>query len=95
MILTQPVEEVIPFLGLCMREVRDIATHHVPAFEPNNNTLGPFIREKIRRALHKTRTARINGTKQAFASYFRRDLHKTCLILEQNFWLFLFCPRLK
>ena len=49
----------------------------------------------VRRALHKTRTARINGTKQAFASYFRRDLHKTRLILEQNFWLFLFCPRLK
>ena len=57
--------------------------------------LGPFIREEIRRALHKTRTARINGTKQAFASYFRRDFHKTRLILEQNFWLFLFCPRLK
>ena len=45
--------------------------------------------------LNKTRTARINGTKQAFASYFRRDLHKTRLILEQNFWLFLFCPRIK
>ena len=57
-------------------------------------TLGPFIREKTRRALPKTRTTRINGTKQAFASYFRRDLH-TRLILEQNFWLFLFCPRLK
>ena len=49
----------------------------------------------VRLALHKTRTARINGTKQVFASYFRRDLHKTRLILEQNFWLFLFCPRLK
>ena len=58
-------------------------------------TLGPFIREKIRRVLDKTRTARINGTKQAFASYFRRDLHKARLILEQNFRLFLFCPRLK
>ena len=58
-------------------------------------TIGPFIREKIRRALHKTRAARINGTKQAFAFYFRHDLHKTRLILEQNFWLFLFCPRLK
>ena len=39
----------------------------------------PFIREKIRRVLDKTRTARINGTKQAFASYFRRVLAKTRL----------------
>ena len=44
---------------------------------------------------NKTRTARINGTKQALASYFRRDLHKTRLILEKNFRLFLFCTRLK
>ena len=44
---------------------------------------------------NKTRTGRINGTKQAFASYFRRDLHKTRHILEHNFWLFLFCPRFK
>ena len=62
----------------------------------NNNlklhTLGPFIREKIRRVLDKTRTARINGTKEAFASYFRRVLAKTRLILEQNFRLFLFVP---
>ena len=42
-------------------------------------TLGPFIREKIRRVLDKTRTARINGTKQAFASCFRRVLAKTRL----------------
>ena len=44
---------------------------------------------------NKTRTARINGTKQAFASYFRLDLHKTSLNLEQNVRLFLFGPRFK
>ena len=70
-----------------MRDVKTISKQ--------KKTIGPFIREKIRRVLDQTRTARINGTKQAFASYFRRDLHKTRLILEQNFRLFLFCPRLK
>ena len=44
---------------------------------------------------NKTRTARINGTKQAFASYFRLDLHKTSLNLEQNVRLLLFGLRRK
>ena len=52
-------------------------------FEMLNNTIGPFIREKIRRVLDKTRTARINGTKQAFASYLRRVSAKTRLIFSR------------
>ena len=47
----------------------------------NTQTLGPFIREKyvvayIVRGLHKTRTARINGTKIMLASNTGRGLYK-------------------
>ena len=37
-------------------------------------TLGPFIREKISRGLHKTRTPRINGTKSTFTAFSSRGL---------------------
>ena len=61
-----------------------------------DKTLQPFAHIRaIYTGENKTRTACINGTKQAFAPYFRRDLHETRLILEQNFRLFSFCPRLK
>ena len=38
-------------------------------------TLGPFIREKISRGLHKTRTPRINETKSTFAAYPGRGVY--------------------
>ena len=34
----------------------------LPRYESMHVTLGPFIRGKMRRVLHKTRTFRINGT---------------------------------
>ena len=50
------------------------------------NTLGPFIREKIRCGLHKTRTPRINGTKSMFTAYSTQGQLKPRLILAEGFW---------
>ena len=36
--------------------------------------LGPFIREKISRGLHKTQTPRINGTKSTFTAFSSRGI---------------------
>ena len=49
-------------------------------------TLGPFIREKISRGLHKTRTPRINGTKSMFTAYSTQGQLKPRLILAEGFW---------
>ena len=49
-------------------------------------TIGPFIREKISRGLHKTRTPRINGTKSMFTAYSTQDQLKPRLILAEGFW---------
>ena len=45
----------------------------------NNNTIGPFIQEKIRRVLHKTRLKQdVNFPyKRHISSKIRRDLAKT------------------
>ena len=48
--------------------------------------LGPFIREKISRGLHKTRTPRINGTKSMFTAYSTQGQLKPRLILAEGFW---------
>ena len=37
-------------------------------------TLGPFIRDKTSRGLHKTRTSRINETKSTFTAFSSRGL---------------------
>ena len=52
----------------------------------NDFTLGPFIREKISRGLHKTRTPRINGTKSMFTAYSTQGQLKPRLILAEGFW---------
>ena len=49
-------------------------------------TIGPFIREKISRGLHKTRTPRINGTKSMFTAYSTQGQLKPRLILAEGFW---------
>ena len=49
-------------------------------------TLGPFIREKISRGLHKTRTPCINGTKSMFTAYSTQGQLKPRLILAEGFW---------
>ena len=47
----------------------------------NNNSLGPFIRGKIRRVLHKTRLKDANFPyKRHISSKIRRGLAKTRLI---------------
>ena len=84
------VQPVLPQVGLL------IVTSVSGSYSEQSERGGP--KEHIRAIYtgeNKTRPARINGTKQTFAPYFRRDLHKTRLILEQNFRLFLVCPRLK
>ena len=48
--------------------------------------LGPCIREKISRGLHKTRTPRINGTKSMFTAYSTQGQLKPRLILAEGFW---------
>ena len=40
----------------------------------SSSTLGPFIREKISRGLHKKRTPRINDTKSTFTAFSSRGL---------------------
>ena len=50
------------------------------------STLRPFIREKISRGLHKTRTPRINGTKSMFTAYSTQGQLKPRLILAEGFW---------
>ena len=52
----------------------------------NVHILGPFIREKVSRGLHKTRTPRINGTKCMFTAYSTQGQLKPRLILAEGFW---------
>ena len=92
-------QSVIPLPDLSKKIEGDSAHIFLPAKSRTWQSKTSISRIEDNRAIYtgenKMRTARTNGTKQAFASYFRRDLHKTRLILEQNFRLFLFCPRLK
>ena len=48
--------------------------------------IGPFIREKISRGLHKTRRPRINGTKSMFTAYSTQGQLKLRLVLAEGFW---------
>ena len=51
-----------------------------------SESIGPFIREKLSRGLHKTRTSRINGTKSMFTAYSTQGQLKPRLILAEGFW---------
>ena len=59
----------------------------VPWSPKRSATIGPFIREKISRGLHKTRTPRINGTKSTFTAYSTHGQLKPRLILAEEFWV--------